>query len=255
METSGAVAAFVEDPQTYLTLRDASVRHWILLTGWAEGVMTLEDLREMGREALERDPGLGPRMRAEVRPSDPAILYLTSGATGEPKMALVTHQSIVANIDMGPIVLPLGPEDATVAFLPSAHIAQRVVSEFLPMRSGMPVTFFESLLKLPQDIRNVRPTILLAPPRMWERIYSSICTELRKRPAAARKAFYAGLRPVTGARASRSRCTFCSRSSSPTGCCSARSGPVSAAVCRCPLPAPRPSAKTWPSFTKPSACR
>jgi long-chain acyl-CoA synthetase len=193
METSGAVAAFVEDPQTYLTLRDASVRHWILLTGWAEGVMTLEDLREMGREALERDPGLGPRMRAEVRPSDPAILYLTSGATGEPKMALVTHQSIVANIDMGPIVLPLGPEDATVAFLPSAHIAQRVVSEFLPMRSGMPVTFFESLLKLPQDIRNVRPTILLAPPRMWERIYSSICTELRKRPAAARKAFYAGL--------------------------------------------------------------
>ena len=48
-------------------------------------------------------------------------------------------------------------------------------------------------MKLPQDIRNVRPTILLAPPRMWERIYSTICTELRKRPAAARKAFYAGL--------------------------------------------------------------
>ena len=57
----------------------------------------------------------------------------------------------------------------------------------------MPVTFFESLLKLPQDIRKVRPTILLAPPRMWERIYSTICTELRKRPAAARKAFYGGL--------------------------------------------------------------
>ncbi len=56
----------------------------------------------------------------------------------------------------------------------------------------MPVTFFESLLKLPQDIRKVRPTILLAPPRMWERIYSTICTELLKRPAVARKAFYGG---------------------------------------------------------------
>jgi long-chain acyl-CoA synthetase len=78
-------------------------------------------------------------------------------------------------------------------FLPSAHIAQRVVMEFLPMRCGMPVTFFESLLKLPQDIRKVRPTILLAPPRMWERIYSTICTELRKRPAAIRKAFYGAL--------------------------------------------------------------
>ena len=61
------------------------------------------------------------------------------------------------------------------------------------MRCGMPVTFSESLLKLPQDIRKVRPTILLAPPRMWERIYSTICTELRKRPAAARKAFYGAL--------------------------------------------------------------
>src|SRR3974377_905479 len=58
---------------------------------------------------------------------------------------------------------------------------------------GMPVTSSESLLKLPQEIRKVRPTILLAPPRMWERIYSTICTELRKRPAAARQAFYAGL--------------------------------------------------------------
>jgi long-chain acyl-CoA synthetase len=94
---------------------------------------------------------------------------------------------------MGPAVLPIGPKDSTVAFLPSAHIAQRVVMEFLPLRCGMPVTFFESLLKLPQDIRKVRPTILLAPPRMWERIYSTICTELRKRPAAIRKAFYAAL--------------------------------------------------------------
>jgi long-chain acyl-CoA synthetase len=68
-----------------------------------------------------------------------------------------------------------------------------VVIELLPIRLGMPVTFFESLMKLPQDIRKVRPTILLAPPRMWERIYSTICTELRKRPAAARKAFYGGL--------------------------------------------------------------
>jgi long-chain acyl-CoA synthetase len=99
----------------------------------------------------------------------------------------------VSNIDMGPAALPMGPADATVVFLPSAHIAQRVVMEFLPLRCGMPVTFAESLLKLPQEIRRVRPTILLAPPRMWERIYSSICTELRKRPAPARKLFYGAL--------------------------------------------------------------
>lgn len=193
IESTGAKAVFVEDPKTLQTLLDAPVRHWILLTGEAEGALTLKGLRAMGRDAMARDPQLFARLRAQVEPSDTAILYLTSGATGEPKMALVTHNALVSNIDMGPAALPLGPQDATVAFLPSAHIAQRVVIELLPLRLGMPVTFAESLLKLPQDIRKVRPTILLAPPRMWERIYSTICTELRKRPAPIRKAFYGAL--------------------------------------------------------------
>ena len=193
LETVGACAAFIESPEMLEVLRQAPVRHWILLTGRAAGALALEDLREIGRKALQLDPALTERLCSELDPSDPAILYLTSGATGEPKMALVTHHAIVSNIDMGPAALPMGPADATVVFLPSAHIAQRVVMEFLPLRCGMPVTFAESLLKLPQEIRRVRPTILLAPPRMWERIYSSICTELRKRPAPARKLFYGAL--------------------------------------------------------------
>jgi len=193
LANSGAVAAFVEDPKTWQPLRHAPVRHWILLTGEAEGALSLENLRDLGRTALAEDPSLLDRFRTGVEPDDPALLYLTSGATGDPKMALVTHAAVVANIDMGPSVLPVGPDDATVAFLPSAHIAQRVVMEFLPLRCGMPVTFSDSLLKLPSEIRAVRPTILLAPPRMWERIYASICTELRKRPAAVRKTFYAAL--------------------------------------------------------------
>jgi long-chain acyl-CoA synthetase len=193
LETTGAKIAFIGEPSMLEPLRAAPVERWILLTGRAEGALTLEEVREKGREALAHDPGLPLQLLSETRPSDPAVLYLTSGATGEPKMALVSHDAIVSNIDMGPDVLPLGPADSTVAFLPSAHIAQRVVMEYLPMRCGTPVTFFESLLKLPQDIRRVRPTFLLAPPRMWERVYSTICTELRKRPAAARKAFYTAL--------------------------------------------------------------
>ena len=193
MQGSGACAVFVEDPKTLKPLRAAPVAHWILLTGQAEGAITLDELRASGRDALAKDGELLGRIRAGVSPADVAILYLTSGATGEPKMALVTHHSVVANIDMGPSVLPMGPDDSTVAFLPSAHIAQRVVIEYLPLRCGMPVTFFESLLKLPQEIRKVRPTIFLAPPRMWERVYSTICTELRKKPAVIRKAFYGAL--------------------------------------------------------------
>jgi long-chain acyl-CoA synthetase len=189
----GAKALFVEDPKTLEALREAQDMPRILLTGEAEGALSLDGLRARGRLALAEDAEYMARLKAEVTPADYAILYLTSGATGEPKMAMVTHKAVVANMDMAPAAWPIGPKDATVAFLPSAHIAQRIVVELLPMRMGTPVSFSESLLKLPQDIRTVRPTVLLAPPRMWERIYSTICTELRKRPAVARKAFYGAL--------------------------------------------------------------
>ena len=171
-----AKAVFVETPKQLPALAEAGVARWILLTGEAPGAMTLDELRASGRAAIAADPELPARLAAEVHPADPAVLYLTSGATGEPKMVLVTHGALVANADMAPHVFAVGPQDRTIAFLPSAHIAQRVVIELLPLRCGMPVTFAESLLKLPQEIRKVRPTLLLAPPRMWERIYSTICT-------------------------------------------------------------------------------
>jgi len=193
IESACAKAVFVEDPGTFEALRAARVDRWILLQGEAEGAMTLEELRALGRQALGSDPDLPARIRSEVSASDPAILYLTSGATGQPKMVLVTHQAVVTNIDMGPQVLPLTPADATVAYLPSAHIAQRIVVELMPVRMGIPVWFAESLMKLPQEIRQVRPTLFLAPPRLWERTYTTICTEIRKRPAPLRKLFYGAL--------------------------------------------------------------
>jgi len=193
VQACDAKALFAEDPKTLEQFKDAPLQKRFLLTGDATGAITLDQLREFGRSAITRDPTLLSTLRAEVQPSDDAILYLTSGATGEPKMVVVSHHALVSNIDMGPAALGLTPEDRTVAFLPSAHIAQRVVVELVPIRLGMPVTFTESLMKLPQEIKTVRPTIFLAPPRLWERVYATICTELKKKPAAIQKLFYTGL--------------------------------------------------------------
>jgi long-chain acyl-CoA synthetase len=180
-----AKALFVEDPKTFSKLKDAPVKHFILLTGEAEGATSLEKLRELGRDA-------GGNV-SDVKPEDNAILYLTSGATGEPKMVMVTHGAIVANIRMGPAVLPLSSDDITIAFLPSAHIAQRVVVEILPILSGTAVSFAESLLKLQPEIKSVRPTWFLAPPRVWERVYTSMRAEILKKPPFVQKAFFGAL--------------------------------------------------------------
>jgi long-chain acyl-CoA synthetase len=191
-----ARAVFVEDAKTLSALRAADPElpvEWILLEGEADGAITLAQLRQLGREAIRSEAQVLERLQGEVTPEDHAILYMTSGATGEPKMGLVTHRAILANVDMGPEVLDIGPDDATIAFLPSAHITQRVAMQLVPLRMGMPVWFSEGLSKLPQEMRRVRPTFFVAPPRVWERIYASICTEIRKRGGLTKKLFYGAL--------------------------------------------------------------
>ncbi len=91
---------------------------------------------------------------------------------------------------MGPVALPLSPADSTIGFLPSAHIAQRVVIELLPIGMGVPVWFSESLAKLPNEMKTIRPTFLLAPPRVWERIFASVNAEVKKKSAGRRKLFH-----------------------------------------------------------------
>jgi long-chain acyl-CoA synthetase len=185
----------VENPKVMDTLITAAGddplrAHWILITGEREGVTNLDQLRASGRDAMTEDSGLFEKIQAGFTAADDAILYMTSGATGEPKMGLTSHAAIVSNIDMGPAALQLKPGDSTIAFLPSAHIAQRVVIEMVPIRLGVEVWFSESLARLPNEIKAIRPTFLLAPPRVWERIYASIYTEIKKRGAIGRRIFY-----------------------------------------------------------------
>lgn len=198
LKAAGSRILFVEDVKTMRLflegMREDPVDvQWILLDGEDQDALSLESLRQMGRDALEADKNYFKNISAEVNEQSAAILYLTSGATGQSKMGLVTHHAVVSNIMMGPLVLPLTPQDRTIAFLPSAHIAQRVVVELLPILYGMPVWFSESLMRLPQEMQTVRPTMLLAPPRVWERIHASVSTELKKRGGIGQKLFYTAL--------------------------------------------------------------
>jgi long-chain acyl-CoA synthetase len=121
---SGAATVFVENPKSLRTLSAAAREHglplrFILLTGEDEVALTLEEVRKRGREALRFDPHYFEKIRASYNADAYAVLYLTSGATGEPKMGIVTHAALVGNMDMGPVALPLTTDDCTLVFLPS----------------------------------------------------------------------------------------------------------------------------------------
>ena len=197
LRACGARLVFAEDTKMMQRLQAATDLplgvQWVLFEGSAPGVMTFEDLRQAGRGAMGRDSDLWPRLRQDVRPEDAAILYLTSGATGEPKMALLSHGALVSNASIGPEVLHAGPEDSTIAYLPSAHIIQRLVMELLMVYCGVPVWFSVSLLRLSHELTAIEPTLFVAPPRLWERVYKTIMTEIGKRPAPLRKTAQAAI--------------------------------------------------------------
>lgn len=194
LRASDAATVFVENEKVMKALQIEPLNiQWVLLTGESDSLLTLEKVRAMGEKKIAGDPEVFEKIHSEVSEDDAAVLYMTSGATGEPKMGLVTHKALVANMDMGPEAFPLSPADSTIAFLPSAHIAQRVVVQLLPIREGGTIWFSEGLNKLPSELRAIRPTFFLAPPRVWERIYATVSAEVKKRPAAMRKLFYLAL--------------------------------------------------------------
>ncbi len=195
LRASGTTVVFVESPKSMRALQGAAGEpglaiQFILLTGEDSGTLTLDQLRAAGRKGLAAEPGLFDRLRAAVKPEDSAILYLTSGATGEPKMGLVTQAAVVCNMDHGPQVLPLGTGDSTLVFLPSAHIAQRVVLEMVTISLGVEVWFSESLAKMPNELKSIRPTFFLAPPRVWERVFASINAEVKKKSMLQQRIFH-----------------------------------------------------------------
>jgi long-chain acyl-CoA synthetase len=142
------------------------------LLGWP-------DLLELGRQHRERHPDALAEVLAGQRADDLATLIYTSGTTGPPKGAMLT----VANVEFATKVLieegaftdpPPGPRDLTLSYLPLSHVAERIFTTWFNAAAGTQVNFAESIETVPQNLREVQPTILFGVPRIWEKLLAGI---------------------------------------------------------------------------------
>ena len=164
--------------------------------------MDLPQLRVIGVDLPHDDPrSFSALMRAgaerpvDVRPPAPdavANLVYTSGTTGRPKGVILSHGNIASNIFATIEAFPLEPEDRTLSFLPWAHSYGQAELYYV-LGQGASTALNDAIPHLLENLAEVRPTMLVAVPRIFNRIYEAVSQQMASRPAFVRRMFQAGI--------------------------------------------------------------
>jgi long-chain acyl-CoA synthetase len=157
------------------------------------GVMSLEQLRATGREYNAQHPEeLAQRVKA-CRPEDLAILVYTSGTTGKPKGAMHNHRGLVYTVRGYNTLLGQSEQDERMCFLPLCHIAERIGGEYFAMYTGSILNFVENPETVPENVREISPTVFTAVPRVWEKFYSGVMIALKEASPVQQAAYAWGI--------------------------------------------------------------
>ena len=152
-------------------------------------VISYEEFLKIGENTNQENPDLWESLVNNVSPDDIAILVYTSGTTGPSKGAMINHTNLLYSINTGYDIFDVMEHEEQLSFLPLCHILERSVSVMIPLKTGAVVNFAESIDTVPENIREVSPTVFIAVPRIWEKFYSSI-TILMKDATFIGKFFY-----------------------------------------------------------------
>ncbi|MBV9926292.1 MAG: long-chain fatty acid--CoA ligase [Acidobacteria bacterium] len=178
-EDSGARLLFVQNVAAYERVREAlsscpALSAIVLLSDeGGEGALTLAGLEARGARLEAERPGLVEELSAVVGAGDLATIIYTSGTTGEPKGVMLTHSNVVSNLAGTSERLAFEPDDVALSVLPLSHVFERGAM-YMYLHHGAKVYFAEAIERVGDNMREVRPTIVVAVPRLFEKIYARI---------------------------------------------------------------------------------
>jgi long-subunit acyl-CoA synthetase (AMP-forming) len=154
-------------------------------TGDRPAIVAWETLLAMGSAA--DDTALAERIAAQ-RQADVATLIYTSGTTGLPKGVELTHGNLVWTAwCCASETIQIGPDDRQLSYLPMAHIAEQMLTLHLPLQHGGCTYFVAALERVPEALREIRPTIFFAVPRVWEKLQTAVEKAIAEAPPLRRK--------------------------------------------------------------------
>jgi long-chain acyl-CoA synthetase len=181
LRDSGVVAIFVstaEQSEKIAEIRDQlpALKHVItfedaIVPG---STITIASLEAKGAAATTPDAAARYRAHAlAIGAEDVATIIYTSGTTGEPKGAMLTHSNIASNVAAVVGLLELGANDVSLSFLPLSHILERMF-DYVMFAAGVSIAYVESMETIAANMQEVRPTIVVSVPRIYEKVYGRI---------------------------------------------------------------------------------
>lgn len=147
--------------------------------------VTWADFLEAGRNNLQKDSLIVKRCASQIKEDDVATIVYTSGTTGLPKGVVITHTQIVSEISEAFTLCGVTDKDISLSFLPYAHVLGRV-EQWGHQWLGFTLCYAESIDQIRSNLKEVQPTILVAVPRIFEKIYSAIWTQMENQKIKAK---------------------------------------------------------------------
>ena len=194
LEHSGCRAAFAENDRVARELLArgaelARLEHVVVMADRTEvdGALALGDLVQAGRERRDAHAALLQETRAAVTPEDLLTIVYTSGTTAEPKGVMLTHGNVLSNVATCIDVLHVTDQDSFLSVLPAWHMYERIM-DYLALASGGQLTYTDRR-RIKDDLKDVRPTIFAAVPRIWEMLHDGVVNTAMKLEGLGGKLF------------------------------------------------------------------
>ena len=153
-----------------------------------EDVITFQEVIETGKKISEAGAQRFEEKIKRVKPADLATIMYTSGTTGVPKGVMMSHSNIVSEILALTKSIDAGSEDLLISYLPLSHVLERLVEYFIIL-NGIAVGYAESIESLPRNLMELKPTLLVSVPRVYEKVFSMTVDGLEKGSAFKKRVF------------------------------------------------------------------
>jgi long-chain acyl-CoA synthetase len=167
-----------------------NVHHFVLIDEEGpQGVVSLSEVMARGKTIAASDPGLFEKKALAVKPDDLASIIYTSGTTGVPKGVMLTHGNFVSNSKALDAVTEFSVKDVILSFLPLSHVLERMTT-FSWIYKGASIYFAESIETVAENLLEVRPTIMISVPRLFDKIYAKVMDNVLAQSPLKRKIFF-----------------------------------------------------------------